>query len=550
MIRIKKLKVKNFKRFSEATFDFNSDINILVGDNECGKSTVLEAIELCLNYCHRGKPLTPEVMAELFHGPSVEAYVQGDHSQTTLPELLIEAYTDGMPELSGTNNSENIDAEGIFIKIGLDAALTKYYQAFIESAAVLTIPFELYKTEWFSFDWKPLTQYAKPVNCLFVDPTRLHPTLGRSRYINSIINTMADKNARATLNLAFRQLKMQFNDDADVKAINDKLNADKELTDKSLKIVADIAPSGAWDSNLALAVNDVAFGQIGKGEQSQIQIKIAIQNKAKDVDIVMLEEPENHLSHINLIQLIAYIEKQNAGKQVFLTTHSSYVLNKLSIEKLCLLSKGYTRLIGVDKNTVNTLKRLPGYDTLRLVLAQKVILVEGPSDELVLKKVYLIQHKRLPEDDGIDIIVVRGIGFRVYLDIAKALKHPVRVVKDNDGNHQKNILDWKSDGYATCDFIECMSPTDNAQNSLEPALVAANSGTEDALDKLSKILLTLPTFKKYQECDKIAAKQLFLKDWYSGSSGSKKVDSAIRLFETAETILFPEYLKKAVSFGP
>jgi putative ATP-dependent endonuclease of OLD family len=159
-----------------------------------------------------------------------------------------------------------------------------------------------------------------------------------------------------------------------------------------------------------------------------------------------------------------------------------------------------------------------------------------------------MQHKRLPEDDGIDIVVVRGIGFRVYLDIAKALKHPVRVVKDNDGDHQKNIVDWKSDGYGSCDFIECMSPTDNAQNSLEPALVAANSGTEDALDKLAKILLTPPTFKKFQECDGTAAKQSFLKEWYSGNSGSKKVDSAMRLFETAETILYPDYLLKAVLF--
>jgi putative ATP-dependent endonuclease of the OLD family len=440
MTRIKKLLVRNFKKFAAAVFEFNDDINILVGDNECGKSSVLEAIELCLNYCHRGKPLTPEVMAELFNCACIQDYVAGDHSQTSLPELRIEAYLDGNTELKGANNSDGSDAEGIFIRIAFDPSMATYYQAFIESDEVLTVPFELYKIEWSSFAWKSLTQFSKPVNCLFVDPTRLHPTLGRSRYINSIINTMADKSARATLNLAFRQLKMEFNGDEDVQEINKRLNAEKELTRKSLKIVADIAPSGAWDSNLALAVDEVAFGHIGKGEQSQIQIKIAIQNRANEVDIVMLEEPENHLSHINLIQLIAYIEKKNAGKQIFLTTHSSYVLNKLSIEKLCLLSNKYTKLKGVDKSTVNLLKRLPGYDTLRLVLAQKVILVEGPSDELVLKKIYYAEHGHLPEDDGIDIIVVRGIGFRVYLDIAKALEHPVRVVKDNDKNYQENIV--------------------------------------------------------------------------------------------------------------
>lgn len=319
MTRIKKLRVKNFKKFSEQSFEFNDDINVIVGDNECGKSTLLEAIELCLNFCHRGKTLTPEVMAELFNDDCVDAYVNGDWSQTSLPDLLIEAYLDGNAELKGTNNGGGTDTEGIFLKMHFDPELSPYYEAFIKSGSVLTVPFEMYKIDWFSFAWKRQTQLRKPVNCLFVDPTRLHPTLGRSRYINSIINSSVDKSARATLNLNYRQLKVRFNAEEDVKAINMQLNANNEVTEKSLTIIADMAPSSAWDSNLALAVDDVSFAQVGKGEQNQIQIKIAIQNKAKDVDIVMLEEPENHLSHINLIQLVAYIEKKNAGKQIFMT---------------------------------------------------------------------------------------------------------------------------------------------------------------------------------------------------------------------------------------
>ena len=92
MISIKKLRVRNFKQFGNQTFEFNDDINVIVGDNECGKSSVLEAIELCLNFCHRGKPVVPEVMAELFNNECVEKYLSGDYSQTSLPELIIEAY--------------------------------------------------------------------------------------------------------------------------------------------------------------------------------------------------------------------------------------------------------------------------------------------------------------------------------------------------------------------------------------------------------------------------------------------------------------------------
>lgn len=216
---IKKLKVKNFKKFADKTFDFNDDINILVGDNECGKSTVLEAIELCMNLSHRGRAISPEIMAELFNGDCVETYVKGDKSQTSLPELLVEAYLDGDPELKGTNNSEKENTQGVYLKILFNSDLSAYYEPFMSSSNVLTVPFELYKVEWMSFAWKPLVQQAKPLSCLFVDPTRLHPTLGRSRYINSIINASVDKSMRPTLNLNYRQLKMEFNEKNDVKII-------------------------------------------------------------------------------------------------------------------------------------------------------------------------------------------------------------------------------------------------------------------------------------------------------------------------------------------
>lgn len=41
------------------------------------------------------------------------------------------------------------------------------------------------------------------------------------------------------------------------------------------------------------------------------------------------------------------------------------------------------KITELDPTTVSYFQRLPGYDTLRLVLAKKVVLVEGPSDEII-----------------------------------------------------------------------------------------------------------------------------------------------------------------------
>jgi len=45
-------------------------------------------------------------------------------------------------------------------------------------------------------------------------------------------------------------------------------------------------------------------------------------------------------------------------------------------------------------------------------------------------------------------------------------------------------------------------------------------------------------------------KRAFFEGWYAAKdAGSKKVDSAIRIFDSAVTINYPDYLTKAVDFG-
>ena len=44
MITIEKIKLHNFKRFKDLVFDVNPDINIFIGNNESGKSTILQLV--------------------------------------------------------------------------------------------------------------------------------------------------------------------------------------------------------------------------------------------------------------------------------------------------------------------------------------------------------------------------------------------------------------------------------------------------------------------------------------------------------------------------
>lgn len=551
-MHITKLKISNFKIFAEAVdpFDFNKDINILVGDNESGKSTILEAIEIGFNCSYRGKPLSSAITTDLFNTVAVKKYLDSDKSVTHLPEICIELFLDGVPEYRGENNSLGEDAHGISLKIKFDEELESVYEKFIKNTDNLkTIPVEFYKIELFDFGWNKIKYMNKKVNCLFVDPARLHPTYGKNQYISKIIRTTLTKEQQALLDLNYRQLKELFSDQTQVSEINKQLDSDNVVTEKELQIIANVSSTNSVDG-LQLAVDGINFPLIGKGEQSKIQIKLAIQNKADNIDIIMIEEPENHLSHLKLSNLVKYIKDQRQGKQLFITTHSSYVANKLSLKKLCLISDRYTRLKDLDENVIKRLKRLPGYDTLRVVLSKKVILVEGPSDELILKRIYLNVHERLPEEDGIDVIVVRGIGFKNNLEIAKHIRTRLNVVKDNDGDYKKNIQEY-GEKYNGCGFINFFSSEENNLFSLEPAMIACNSETEGQLDDYARIALSTETFNLYKVIKGLASKVSFFRDWYTIGSGTgkKKVDSAMRIFELkGKTIEYPKYLKDAIKF--
>ncbi len=49
MKTITKIQLRNFKKYQEFNVDFDPELNLLIGDNEAGKSTILTAIELVLS---------------------------------------------------------------------------------------------------------------------------------------------------------------------------------------------------------------------------------------------------------------------------------------------------------------------------------------------------------------------------------------------------------------------------------------------------------------------------------------------------------------------
>ncbi|HHH8604732.1 TPA: ATP-dependent endonuclease, partial [Streptococcus pyogenes] len=117
-----------------------------------------------------------------------------------------------------------------------------------------------------------------------------------------------------------------------------------------------------------------------------------------------------------------------------ISTHSSFVLNKLGLENLILLSnKKSSKITNLSSGTEKYFKAVSGYDTLRVLLCDKAILVEGPSDELIIQRAYKDKYGKLPIFNGIDIISV-GTSFLRFLELGDKLDLNLYVVTDNDGD--------------------------------------------------------------------------------------------------------------------
>src|SRR5262249_37025939 len=153
----------------------------------------------------------------------------------------------------------------------------------------------------------------------------------------------------------------------------------------------DTSARAGWEASVIPHLNDIPIPLVGKGEQNSVKIKLAMENSA-ETHIFLIEEVENHLSHSNLNMLIKHISDRRKDRQLLITTHSSFVLNKLGIDSVLLFRNGVTTTLkALTPETLDYFMKLPGFDTLRLILSKRAILVEGPSDELIVQKAFLMK---------------------------------------------------------------------------------------------------------------------------------------------------------------
>ena len=528
-----KLRIKNFKQFEELELVLDSDLNILSGDNESGKSTILEALALVTTGRFSNRNFESFLSNDIFNKKIVNNYLQSLETAKPLPppEIEIELYAKDNPEHAkhkGRNNSKSEDVPGL--KYIAQFNSLKYgdtYKDLVNTKKIKDMPLEFYHYEWRSFAESPITSYNNPVSASVIDTAQVNNTVIGSYIGKEIKESLSDDEIRK-LGASYRKIRNQFSEEDVLKKMNSEIADRPHFKDKKIDVALTSVTTSEWQKELSLRVNQIPFSFSGKGAQNTIKTNLALAKIPNKTKILLIEEPENNLSFTNMSKLIDSIIEYNKDKQIFIATHSSFVANKLGLDKLVLLyNSSPNYLSDLPKDTMKYFKKLPGYETLRTVIAEKVILVEGPTDELVVQAAYMKQNKKLPISDGIDVISVRSLAFKRFCDIAILLNKPINIVTDNDGNISKNITEKYSQYKKEIDkgMISIFYDRDEKLNTLEPSFLKVNESKQTELGTL---------FGKEKE------KLLYYMN-------NNKTEWALKILDNAKDFEYPEYINECIT---
>jgi len=516
---IRRLVLRNFKRFKALELEFDPELNILVGGNEAGKSSVLQALDIVLSVS-RSKVEAIGIEA-LFNAECIEGFLHGSRKISDLPEMLVEVYFDDLPgrhDLDGRNNTKGTDHLGIKMVCKPVDEYTKEIQAILAEKHE-NFPFEYYGVHFQTFTDEVVLPFKKPLRHLLIDSSLINNEYATREYTRSMYAAHASVVQRNQHAFEYRKAKAKFRNDI-FKTMNDAL--------ESYKFDVRTSPKANIETDIIITEGDIPVDSKGKGRQCFIKTEFALRDREHVLNVLLLEEPENHLSHVHMRKLIERI-RASVKKQLFVATHSSFIATRLNLKRVLILSEENpsrpASLKDLSQGTSEFFMKAPDNNVLELALCKKAILVEGDAEFILMEELYKLSAPGSCLDaDGVHVISVDGTSFKRYLELAKLLGIKVAAIRDNDRDHAMNCV---------ANYVDYVSPSikvfadpDNARYTFEVCIYQDNKAICDTLFAAGRKSLSVEAY--------------MLKN---------KTDAAFALLQQEDSALVaPEYIQRAVSW--
>ncbi len=521
---ISKLKIKGYKKFKEFEIKFNENLNILVGENEAGKSTILNAIDIVLN--QKYKNTDKYIVKEMLNVENVESFLKSKKIKD-LPKVEIELYIKfddneiSTLDYKGQNNLDGTETSGIKFICEFDCDYSEELKEQIEEGK---IPYEYYTLKWETFAKHSYKTTKRPIKSVIIDNSNIDTNNSFNYYNKMLFNNAFENNDRVRIKDSFRN------------SLVDTCSALNLTIDDSNKRCFGVNEKKVLFENVISIIDDgIPLENKGKGKENLIKTEIAINRKKDVLDLVLLEEPENHLSHTNLRKMISKIQSDIVNGQVILTTHNNLIVNKLKLKNVMWITENCAKSLNSLDKDAEFFDKAPNNNILQFILAEKVLLVEGPTECILIPRIYEEIYNASIDSTNVDIISCAGVTYKRYIELAKQLNKKVAIITDND-EEEGNIEKFKKFNTEN-ENIKIFSDMQIKNWTWEVCFYNLN---KEKLDKIIKVQNSEYKFKGKSYKNNITL----------GKMLNNKTDTAIVMLKDMDNneYIIPEYIKEALEW--
>lgn len=446
------LKLWNFRKYSEGPdgkpgleVHFHEGVNVLIGENDSGKTAIVDAIR----YVLRTKS------GETIYMDEKDFHMEGDiRSKSLRIECWFEGVSDfeAAPFLEWIGLKNDTDGAHYCLRLTLTATI-------LEDGRVYQVVKAGMGNDGLPMDGKARdllrVVYLKPLRDALQDMTHGYKSrIAQILQAHSVFgDSKRDAEGKHKLETLYKQLKDEIDkyfdqnkaEDGKVitKNINEILVKNFLMTGEKRMATLSLTGSELIDIlrqlDLVLEKNKSGLGSLNLLCVAA-ELLLFLEEKS-GLKLTLIEELEAHLHPQYQLRLLDYIRRQESFGQFILTTHSITLAANIPLENLIILREDKVFPMGADytectSGDYNFLHRFLDATKANLFFARGVIMVEGDAENLLLPAIAKVLGRDLHEN-GVSIVNVGSTAYKRYAKIFQRkdglqMGIPVAIVTDLD----------------------------------------------------------------------------------------------------------------------